>query len=133
MWWGATIIPSLAISTDAAAWLGVFLAIAGATVCLAGVYRFRLARTTVDPRQPGRTSAFVTGGIYGWSRNPMYLGFLLLLLGWGAYIASPVAILIAITFVPYMNRFQIVPEERMLLSMFGDTFVAYANRVRRWI
>lgn len=55
---------------------------AGLTVCVAGVWAFRQARTTVSPVAPENASALVVRGIYRWTRNPMYLGFVLGLLGW---------------------------------------------------
>ena len=63
----------------------------------------------------------------------MYLALLLALLGWGVFIANVYALLLAVTFVPYMNRFQIRPEERALEQAFGQQFRAYCGQVRRWL
>jgi protein-S-isoprenylcysteine O-methyltransferase Ste14 len=108
------------------------LAVAGALFALAGVLAFRRHRTTVNPMTPGKSSALVATGIYRFSRNPMYLGFLLLLGGWGAYLANAVALLWLPAFVVYMNRFQIQPEERALTQSFGEQYLAYCRSVRRW-
>ncbi|MBG6289848.1 isoprenylcysteine carboxylmethyltransferase family protein [Pseudomonas nitroreducens] len=105
----------------------------GAAVCLAGVLSFRLARTAVNPLRPETASALVSSGIYGHTRNPMYLGFAIALVAWAFYLASPVALLGVVGFVLYMNRFQIGPEEQALASLFGEAFAAYRTRVRRWL
>jgi protein-S-isoprenylcysteine O-methyltransferase Ste14 len=75
----------------------------------------------------------VLSGIYSLSRNPMYLGFLMLLLGWAIYISNAFAFLFVPAFVLYMNHFQIEPEEQALTARFGQEFMSYAGRVRRWL
>lgn len=72
-------------------------------------------------------------GIYRFTRNPMSLGFLVALLGWAVYLANVGAFLLLPAFVCYMNRFQIRPEEMALRERFGESFVAYQRRVRRWL
>lgn len=99
----------------------------------AGVVQFVRARTTVDPHRANRASSLVTGGFYRVSRNPMYLGLLLLLIG-GVLRSGNVASLIVLpAFIAYMNRFQIEPEERVLTELFGDEYRAFMARTRRWI
>lgn len=63
----------------------------------------------------------------------MYFGLLLMLLGWGLFLAHALALLGLPVFVLYMNRFQIQPEERAMLSGFGDDYRDYLRSVRRWI
>jgi protein-S-isoprenylcysteine O-methyltransferase Ste14 len=63
----------------------------------------------------------------------MYLGFLLILLGWAAFLSNPLALIVAMAFVVYMNRFQILAEERALAALFGPPFSAYRAKVRRWL
>jgi protein-S-isoprenylcysteine O-methyltransferase Ste14 len=63
----------------------------------------------------------------------MYLGFLLLLAGWAVFLSGGAAFPMVPVFVLYMNRFQIEPEERALTSRFGQDFVDYKSRVRRWV
>ena len=94
---------------------------------------FRRAGTTVNPLQPENSSALVVGGIYRYTRNPMYLALLMLLFAWGIVLSNPYSMLAAWAFVPYMNRFQIRPEERAMTQRFGEEFLRYAARVRRWI
>jgi protein-S-isoprenylcysteine O-methyltransferase Ste14 len=108
-------------------------AIVGVVVAMLGVLAFRRANTTVDPRVPQQTSSLVIRGIYRFSRNPMYLGFLLLLAAWACYLMSTAAFVLLPLFVWYMNRFQIAPEERYLLQKFGADYQAYTAQVRRWL
>ena len=105
----------------------------GVAVALAGVREFRRASTTVNPLQPSSASAMVRSGIYGRSRNPMYLGMLLVLGGWAAWLASPLALLGLPAFVAFLNRYQIRPEERVLAALFSDEFADYRRSVRRWL
>jgi len=113
--------------------LAALLALAGVACDLLGLFAFRRARTTINPLHPDRTSALVTGGIYRLTRNPMYVGLCLLLLAWGLYWGSAWFWLGPVLFVPYITRFQIQPEERLLAARFGDEFQHYAARVRRWV
>lgn len=107
--------------------------IAGIAVILAGMLAFRRAKTTVNPFTPEAATTMVDSGVYRFSRNPMYLGFLLALIGWAAYLSHLLAFALLPLFVLYMNRFQIEPEERALASKFGGQFHAYAASVRRWV
>lgn len=113
--------------------LAALLLSAGIVAALLGGLRFRKASTTADPLHPERASSLVTRGIYGRTRNPMYLGFLLLLLAWGFRLGSLPALLLLPGFVLWMNRFQIAPEERALERKFGGRYREYRSRVRRWI
>jgi protein-S-isoprenylcysteine O-methyltransferase Ste14 len=94
---------------------------------------FWKVHTTVNPMKPSSTSSLVTSGIYHFTRNPMYLGLLFILIGWALYLANVLAFLFLPAFILYMNRFQIEPEERALTALFGQEFFEYASRVRRWL
>lgn len=113
--------------------VAVFFALLGALVALAGVVAFRRHKTTVNPFTPEQSTSLVATGIYRLSRNPMYLGLLLALVGWSAYLANWASALVLPAFVAYMNRFQIQPEERALTERFGSRFLAYSRTVRRWL
>lgn len=114
-------------------WLALLVVLAGAAVCLAGVASFRRARTTVNPLKPESASSLVVAGIYRHTRNPMYLGFAIILLGWCVFLGSALAVLGVAAFVLYIGRFQIRPEERALHELFGAEFEAFCGRVRRWV
>ena len=109
--------------------------IAGFAFVAAGlaIARFVQAKTTVHPVHPERASTLVTGGIFRVSRNPMYLGLLLLLVAWAIWLASPITIVLLPCFVGYMNRYQIASEEAALQARFGTEYEAYRRRVRRWL
>jgi protein-S-isoprenylcysteine O-methyltransferase Ste14 len=88
----------------------------------------------VDPTRPERASALVTTGIYSVTRNPMYVGMLLVLVAWGLFLASAAGLILApVAFALYLDRVQIPREERALANAFGDGYRAYASRVRRWL
>ena len=116
---------SLSVATGIAA-LGVGIAVAG-------VVSFRRAKTTVNPLNPETASALVTSGIYRRTRNPMYLGALVALLGWAVFLANALAFILTPLFVIYMNRFQIGPEEKTLTALFGPQFSEYCSKVQRWL
>lgn len=124
-----------AIELPAFIQLGAAAAIAGAgaVVSLTGILTFRHARTTLNPMKPEESSALVCSGIYRVTRNPMYLGLLMALLGWAIFLSCLWTLLGPLIFVVYMNRFQIVPEERVLAGIFGSDYLAYKAKVRRWL
>lgn len=133
MWLLAHLAPGLPTGFPLHHSAAASLALLGITAAFMGVAEFRRARTTVDPTDPGKSSALVTHGIYRLTRNPMYLGFLLLLLAWCVELANLLALAGPVAFQLYMNRFQIEPEERMLEERFGADYVDYRRRVRRWV
>ncbi|MEP3209644.1 MAG: isoprenylcysteine carboxylmethyltransferase family protein [Maribacter sp.] len=106
-------------------------AIAGSIVFISLLQFFR-SKTTVDPTAPSKASKLVTSGIYQYSRNPMYLGLLLMLLAWGLWLGNAFNVLLAAGFVAYMNAFQIAAEEEMLLQLFDKEYKQYCTLVRRW-
>lgn len=133
MWLLSTAMPR--VDTPAALRIGTALAIAaaGGAFSLAGMLAFRRAKTTVNPLHPDKASALVTAGVYRFTRNPMYVGLLLVLLAWAVGLSSLEALAGPVAFVLYINRFQIGPEERVLRTKFGREFEAYKSSVRRWL
>ena len=100
---------------------------------LAAFLGFMRSRTTINPLKPERASVLVTDGIYRYTRNPMYLSLLLLLLGYAIDLWRWPALLGPVAYVAYITRFQILPEERVLEAKFGDEYLGYKQKVRRWI
>lgn len=133
MWTLAAAWPTAALRFPGQRLLAVGLVLLGAAVAVAGVVAFRRARTTVDPTNPGKTSALVRSGVYRITRNPMYVGFALALLGEAAWFGQPSAVALVAAFVLWIDRLQIVPEERVLAARFGTEFDAYRAAVRRWL
>ncbi len=111
---------------------GVLIAL-GAWVAVQGARTFRRNQTTIDPVELGKASALVTSGVFRWSRNPMYVGFTAALVGWAVCLAAPWAIFGPVAFVLFTNRFQIIPEERVMRAKFGQVYDDYRAQVRRWL
>lgn len=132
MWGVSRIAPVL--DTPESARIAVALAVfaAGFAIAVAGVISFRLAKTTVNPLKPETTTSLVTSGIFGVTRNPMYLGLILALVAWAVYLASPVTLIGPVLFWLYITRFQIIPEERAMAKLFGSGYTDYTAKVRRW-
>ena len=133
MWLTSRSSPGLAFVFPAGNLLAVGLAAGGLIVAISGVVAFRRARTTLNPTKPEASSSLVSRGIYKITRNPMYLGLLLVLTAWAIFLSNVLAVLFLPVFVAYINRFQILPEEHALTSLFAREFVAYQSRVRRWL
>jgi protein-S-isoprenylcysteine O-methyltransferase Ste14 len=111
----------------------VVLVCIGQGISIAGMVAFRRAKTTVNPVKASLASSLVVQGVYRYTRNPMYVGLLLTLLAWAVFLANPFAVLWVVVFALYITRFQIIPEERVLVSLFGAQYEAYKARVRRWV
>jgi protein-S-isoprenylcysteine O-methyltransferase Ste14 len=133
MWLLQAVTPSVDVALAYRIAAAVIICLLGAFFCIAGVVSFRRAKTTVNPLMPNAASSLVTSGIYRYSRNPMYVGFALFLVAFSALLGSPWSLLGVFAFVLYMNRFQIEPEERALVMLFGEEFVRYKESVRRWV
>jgi protein-S-isoprenylcysteine O-methyltransferase Ste14 len=132
MWLIAKLPPVLAVPPAFRTATGL-VALAGAALTIAGVLSFRRANTTMNPMKPQESAALVRSGVYSRSRNPMYLGLLLVLLACAAVLASVWAMLGPVLYVLYINRFQIAPEERVLSAKFGAVYAQYKAEVRQWL
>jgi protein-S-isoprenylcysteine O-methyltransferase Ste14 len=119
----------------AAPWnrFGSLPAVIGLAIAVAAIVRFRQARTTTNPMDPSKASRLVMDGVFRISRNPMYLGLELLLIGWAVWLGSASPWLIPPLFAIFITVVQIIPEERALEQRFGDQYRTYRRRVARWI
>ncbi|WP_372982674.1 isoprenylcysteine carboxylmethyltransferase family protein [Marinobacter sediminum] len=133
MWAVSGVSSKLNFAIPGVAWWSTGIAVVGACIAIFGVLQFRVAETTVDPRVPDQSTNLVVSGVYRYSRNPMYLGFFLVLCAWALYLGSVISLLALPVFIMYMNRFQIVPEERFMHNQFGEVYDKYRSEVRRWI
>jgi protein-S-isoprenylcysteine O-methyltransferase Ste14 len=110
---------------------GVALAVGGFVIIAMGTRRFAAAGTNIPPTLP--TTALVVDGIYGRTRNPLYLGTTLIYLGLSVAAGSLWAIGLLAPLLWVINVGVVAREERYLERKFGDAYRAYKARVRRWI
>ena len=132
-WVGVRYLPALSFRLPFTTVIAVAIAVAG--LALNGCPKLALGRagTTVNPLRPGSATHLVTSGVYRYSRNPMYLGQAVILLGWALYLHSVIGFLAVPAFVLYISRFQIAPEERHLCARFADEYIAFCRRSPRWL
>lgn len=109
------------------------LIVLGCLVAILGLWEFRKVKTTINPHTPNKTSNLVTAGVYNITRNPMYLGMLFVLLGAILRFENALGFIALPMFIGYINRYQIKPEEQMIEQLFGQEYLEYKNKVRRWI
>lgn len=112
-------------------YLGFALVVLGFLFGLGSVVAFRRARTTLGPHHS--VSSIVTTGIYRFSRNPIYFGFLLMIVGIPLNAGTYWGVLLAPIFVLLCSRLVIEREEAYLEKKFGATYTGYKSRVRRWL
>ena len=113
--------------------ISLFLLILGLTVFISAVRSFKKQKTTVNPLKPKKASSLVTSGIFRFSRNPMYLGMLIILLSISFKFNLLGGMIISLLFFIFITKFQILPEEEAMNELFGDKFTKYSDTTRRWI
>lgn len=133
IWCIARFAPAARVAVPGSRAVAIVLGAIGVTLVLLGIAAFIRARTTADPLHPEKASTLVVRGIYRFMRNPMYLGFALMLLAFVVRLSVWPGVFVVVLFVVYMNRFQIRPEENALEARFGEAARAYRRSVRRWI
>ena len=127
------VVPALKFSLKGSAAVAVGLGAIGVGSAILGVTQFKKAQTTPNPQALEKVSSLVTSGVYQYSRNPMYVGLVLVLFSWALYLSHFLAFVLLPIFILYMTRFQIQPEERMLAQKFGKAYQVYKAKVRRWV
>ncbi len=124
-----------AIPLPAAARFGAI----GVALCVGGVFgarafaAFARAKTTINPVDIEAASSLVTTGVYGVSRNPMYVALTALLVALALALSNAWLLIGPAFFVAFTTRFQILPEERVMRAKFGEAYASYRRRVRRWL
>jgi protein-S-isoprenylcysteine O-methyltransferase Ste14 len=112
--------------------IGLLLVAAGAGLSSFAAAIFQARKTTRNPY--GEPAAFVVQPPYTWTRNPMYLGLTSALLGMAFFFSSIAMLLIApVVFFAAIDRLVIPHEEETMERLFGNEYVTYKDRVRRWI
>ncbi len=100
---------------------------------IAAFLSFKKQKTTVNPLQPEMASSLVISGVFKYSRNPMYLGLSLILLSVAIQFNFVGGILIVFVFIAFIAKFQIIPEEIAMEKLFGEEFIRYKKKTRKWI
>ena len=113
--------------------ISLSLMILGLTIFVSAVKSFRIQKTTVNPLDPKQASSLVTSGIFKFSRNPMYLGMLIILLSIAFKFNLIGGMIISIFFYIFITKFQIIPEEAAMDELFGNEFIDYCKKTKRWI
>lgn len=123
--------PSLGLAVEWRRGLAFVLVIGGLLLDGIAAGTFRRLGTPPEPWKP--TTALATGGLYRFSRNPIYLGFGLTYIGFAVAMDSPIALAMLPPCLIVIDRFVIAREERYLSARFGAEYEAYKGRVRRWL
>jgi len=133
IWVIATYFPQYSIDLTYKKYLSGVLFFIGVTIDLLALRIFHQSGTTVSPFSPDKTSSLVATGIYRYTRNPMYLGMVFLLVGFTVWFGTVPGLLIIALFIWSITELQIKPEEAVLLEKFGESYTDYCQKVRRWI
>jgi protein-S-isoprenylcysteine O-methyltransferase Ste14 len=133
MWWLDQYLRFSWASFEKFQWVSFILLGIGAVFGLLALVEFYKSATSVDPHNIHKASSLVTNGIYGISRNPMYVGLLLILVAYGFHLGNLLVFAGPPLFVGYMNRYQIIPEEKVMQEKFGREYQKYKSDVRRWL
>ena len=133
IWLIAKHLPEFNLETPFQKTAAILIALIGLSIDLICAFLFIKTKTTISPINPSNTSTLVTTGLYKISRNPMYLGLLLLLTGWSLWQGNPISLLVILIFMTSITLTQIKPEESALEEKFGQDYRDYKNQVRRWI
>ena len=113
--------------------LGLGLIVLAGVFDLWSLFLFLKKHTTFNPMKPEKTTGLVITGLYKISRNPMYVGMLIMLLGFAIWLGSVTPFLVLPLFYFVITAMQIKPEERFLLENFGEEYQTYKDSVRRWL
>jgi protein-S-isoprenylcysteine O-methyltransferase Ste14 len=131
IYYSTALIPSVSLKYQCL--LAVLVLIMGITIILAAILSFRRLQTTINPLQPDKATSLVVSGIFRLSRNPMYLGMLLILIAVSLASGAVVGLFLLPAFIAYISFFQILPEEKAMRELFSDQYAEYCKKVRRWI
>ena len=113
--------------------VSVLILIIGLVVIISPVFDFIKSKTTVNPVKFQNVNRLVTTGIYKYSRNPMYLGMILIIISTTVYYLNFLSVFSPLIFYIWINKFQISREEIFLEGKFGNEYLKYKSKTRRWI
>ncbi len=113
--------------------IGPVMIVLAITMDLSSLFLFLKKHTTPSPFSPNKASVLVTTGLYRFTRNPMYVGLLTILTGYAIWLGSLTPFLLLPVFYWLITNMQIKPEEAILEKKFGQEYLDYKSRVRRWL
>ena len=123
----------MTINTQALTLLSYVLFLLGFGILFSAARSFKKHKTTINPIKIETASSLVVSGIFNYSRNPMYLGMALILLGLSLKFNLIGGLIFTALFILFITNFQIKPEEKAMQKIFGEEFLSYKNKVRRWL
>lgn len=133
MWFLAISFPVSLFESEPPILFPLLMIAIGLLVIVLCAVTFIRKKTTLNPLKPELATILISSGLYQYSRNPIYLGFVIILAGWGMYLNNIPALLLIAGFIFYMDQFPIELEEKLLSQIFGDQFEIYKRNVRRWL
>ncbi|MGB0845412.1 MAG: methyltransferase family protein [Thiolinea sp.] len=133
MWWLDRSMPVAEWLSTPYTRIGLFVIVCGLLIDIWSLGQFFRSKTTPNPLKPENANTLVMKGLYRFTRNPMYLGMLTWLAGWGIYLGSLSPLIMLPVFIWVLTVQQIIPEETVLAEKFGDDYLAYKQKVRRWL
>ena len=113
--------------------ISFIILLVGVLILINPILKFIKSKTTIDPIKFKKVNKLITSGIYKYSRNPMYLGLLMIVISNTIFFLNIFSIITPILFYFWINKFQIKREEIFLTEKFGDEYLLYMTNTRRWI
>tara|TARA_A200000113_G_scaffold55571_1_gene46725 strand:- start:1809 stop:2255 length:447 start_codon:yes stop_codon:yes gene_type:complete len=113
--------------------LSIFILLAGFGILFISAASFKKHQTTINPLKPEQASSLVISGVFSFSRNPMYLGMVFILISVSIKFNLLGGLLITSMFALFITKFQIIPEEAAMHKLFPEEFASYKENTRRWI
>ena len=123
----------MTLNTQVLTLLSYVLFLLGLGILFSAARSFKEHQTTINPIKIETASSLVVSGIFNYSRNPMYLGMALILLGLSLKFNLIGGLIFSALFILFITNFQIKPEEKAMQKIFGEEFLSYKNKVRRWL
>ena len=111
----------------------IIIFLIGMLILINPIFKFKKSKTTIDPIKFKKVNKLITSGIYKYSRNPMYLGLLMLVTSTSIFYLNIFSITTPFFFYYWINKFQIKREEIFLTEKFGNEYLLYKTKTRRWI
>ena len=113
--------------------ISIIILLIGILILINPLFKFIKSKTTIDPIKFKKVNKLIISGIYKYSRNPMYLGLLMIFISTSIFFLNIFSITTPLLFYCWINRFQIKREESFLTEKFGEEYISYKIKTRRWM